>query len=136
MASRSKADLNLTLTHAYDKAAEEYRCKYPNEPQPFITCTYRSNVEQQALYDIGRRIKGKKVTNAGPRQSPHNHNPSFAFDIAFITLQKKLSWDPKLFENFAEIIKSISSSVVWGGDWKTFKDRPHFELNNWKEKIK
>lgn len=30
---------------------------------------------------------------------------------------------------FKEAAKILSIPVDWGGDWKTFKDTPHFELN-------
>lgn len=72
------------------------------------------------------------MTNAKAGQSPHNFNPSFAFDIAFITVEKKISWNEKYFKLFANCIKEVSSVVSWGGDWKGFRDTPHFELLNWK----
>jgi peptidoglycan L-alanyl-D-glutamate endopeptidase CwlK len=25
--------------------------------------------------------------------------------------------------------KELGVSIVWGGDWRTFKDGPHFELD-------
>jgi peptidoglycan L-alanyl-D-glutamate endopeptidase CwlK len=127
MASRSKDDLNESLSQAYDMACAEYARKYPNDPQPFITCTYRSNEEQNRLYSQGRTTPGKIVTNAKAGQSKHNSLPSKAFDIAFITLDKKLSWSDKYFIQFAEIIKGISSVIDCGCYWK-FKDSPHFEL--------
>ncbi len=127
MASRDKADLNTTLVEAYEMACKEYLRLYPDFPQPFITCTYRSNEEQDKLYAQGRTSPGKIVTNAKAGQSKHNSNPSKAFDIAFITVDKKLSWDDKHFVRFAEIIKKISSVIDCGCYWK-FKDSPHFEL--------
>ncbi len=127
MASRRKEDLRIELANAYDKAANEFHVQYPNEPQPFITCTFRSNEEQDKLFN-----SKPKVTNAKAGQSPHNFNPSFAFDIAFITVDKKVSWDDKLFKKFAAIIKQQSVLVDWGGDFKVFMDGPHFELKNWK----
>lgn len=131
MASRDKKDLRLELVQGYDKACAIYLEKYPNEPQPFITCTYRSNEEQNQLY-----TKVPKVTNAKAGQSPHNYNPSFAFDIAFITVEKKVSWNEKYFAKFAECLKQVSDVVSWGGDWKGFRDTPHFELKDWKTYIK
>lgn len=131
MASRDKKDLNIELVYAYDKAAEKYKALYPNLPQPFITCTFRSNEEQNELYN-----KKPKVTNAKAGQSPHNYNPSFAFDIGFIGSDKKMDWNPKLFKSFADLIKYESTLVSWGGDWISFKDAPHFELKNWKTLIK
>lgn len=128
MASRDKKDLRIELVNAYNEASDLYKSLYPNMPQPFITCTYRSNEEQNMLYN-----KVPKVTNAKAGQSPHNYNPSFAFDIAFITVDNKISWSSKYFKMFADCIKS--DVVSWGGSWINFKDAPHFELKNWKTYI-
>lgn len=127
MASRDKKDLRNELVNGYDLAIKRYKELYPNAPQPFITCTFRSNEEQNILFN-----KTPKVTNAKAGQSPHNFNPSFAFDIGFIGLDKKMDWSLKLFLNFANIITSIDSNIDWGGNWIRFKDAPHFELKDWK----
>ena len=127
MASRDKKDLRNELVNGYDLAIKRYKELYPNAPQPFITCTFRSNEEQNILFN-----KRPKVTNAKAGQSPHNFNPSFAFDIGFIGLDKKMDWSLKLFLNFANIITSIDSNIDWGGNWIRFKDAPHFELKDWK----
>jgi peptidoglycan L-alanyl-D-glutamate endopeptidase CwlK len=130
MASRDKKDLRLELVQAYEKGLAKYIALYPNEPQPFITCTYRSGEEQNKLYN-----STPKVTNAKAGQSPHNYNPSFAFDIGFIGVDKKMDWNTKLFTNFANCVKLVSDVIVWGGDWLKFKDAPHFELKAWKTYI-
>lgn len=135
MASRSKSDLNEILVDAYDKACAEYLRLYPNRPQPFLTCTYRSNDEQTALYASGRTKPGKIVTHAVAGQSAHNFNPSAAFDIAFIRLDNKLDWNKELFQIFAEIIVRIQPLVEWGGSWTKFSDRPHFQLKDWRKYI-
>jgi len=40
---------------------------------------------------------------------------------------------PRLLTNIAAAIKAAAVAenvpVVWGGDWRTFKDMPHFELD-------
>ena len=125
MASRDKKDLRPELVQAYEKAVDEYKRLYPNEPQPFITCTYRSGEEQNKLYN-----QVPKVTNAKAGQSPHNYNPSFAFDIAFIGLNKKVVCTAKYFKMFADCIES--DVVSWGGNFKSFVDMPHFELKMWR----
>lgn len=136
MASRDKKDLNEILVDAYEKACAEYLAIYPNAPQPFITCTYRSNDEQNALYAIGRTKKGKKITNAQATQSPHNYTPSAAFDIAFITIKKTLDWSEKNFRNFATIISKAQPLVVCGIDFHSLPDAPHFELKEWRKYVK
>lgn len=130
MASRDKRELRVELVKAYDLAIIRYKELYPNDPQPFITCTFRSNEEQNILFN-----KRPKVTNAKAGQSPHNFNPSFAFDLGFITLDKKMDWTPRLFLNFSNIITSIDSNIDWGGNWIKFSDKPHFELKGWKNLI-
>lgn len=44
----------------------------------------------------------------------------------------QVSWDWPLYRNLAPIIKEAARlenvPIVWGGDWKTFKDGPHWEL--------
>jgi len=131
MASRDTNDLHVILSAAYYKAIDTYKHLYPNEPQPFVTCTFRDNDEQNELYKLG-----PKFTRAKAGQSPHNYRPSLAFDIAFITLNKKLDWNIKLFKKFADILNKIEPRIEWGGSWIEFKDGPHFELNGWKNYIK
>lgn len=126
MATRDINDASPKLKEAYLWAKAEYQRLYPNEPQPFLTCVYRSNEEQAQLYAQGRTAKGKIVTNAKPGQSKHNKKPSDAFDIAFITVAKTLSWDNKHFKRFADLIKT--KRIKWGGDFKSIKDAPHFEI--------
>ncbi len=125
MASRDKKDLREDVREAWQASAAEYKLAHSGEPQPFLTCTYRSSAEQDALYAIGRTKPGKKVTNAKAGQSNHNSNPSRAFDIGF-QQGGKLFWDNHFFERFAVIAKSHGLS--WGGDWTGgFRDKPHFE---------
>ncbi len=135
MASRSKQDLNEILVDAYDKACAEYLLQYPNLPQPFITCTYRSKDEQNVLFEQGRSVKGSKVTNAKGGESPHNYNKSAAFDIAFVGLNKKLDWSKGNFRKFADIIVKIQPLVVCGIDFKSLPDAPHFELKDWRKYV-
>lgn len=134
MPSRNINDLHPTLSAVYQQAEKTWQQRYPERPQPFLTCTFRNGKEQNELYYIGRTRPGKKVTNARAGESPHNYMPSFAFDIAFITVTKKLAWDEALFRDFAGIVAEISNEVFWGGNFTSLKDAPHFELKNWKQK--
>jgi len=126
--SRDLKDLHIVLQAAYLAAERKFNNDFP-EVNVIRTCTYRNNAMQQVYFN-----KRPKITNARPGESPHNYNPSFAFDIAFIR-NRKLDWSPKYFKAFADIIKGINSDIVWGGDWVRFKDAPHFELKNWRAKL-
>ena len=126
--SRDLKDLHIVLQAAYLAAERKFNNDFP-EVNVIRTCTYRNNAMQQVYFN-----KRPKITNARPGESPHNYNPSFAFDIAFVR-NRKLDWSPKYFKAFADIIKSISNDVEWGGDWVRFKDAPHFELKNLRAKL-
>lgn len=45
----------------------------------------------------------------------------------------EVRWDWPLYHKIAEAMKRASKAlgvpIVWGGDWKSFKDGPHFELD-------
>lgn len=100
--------------------------------------TLRTFAEQDALYQIGRtklydnngRRLGK-VTNARAGQSFHNYG--LAFDIVLLT-GKSASWDTvKDFDSDgeADLMECVNiakkAGFSWGGDFRNFPDRPHFE---------
>ncbi len=105
-----------------------------------ITQGLRSVEEQNKLYAKGRTKTGKKVTHAKGGQSIHNYG--FAVDICLIINGKTASWDTaKDWDNdqvsdWYECVKIFAKyGWEWGGNWKNFKDLPHFEkrgYNNWK----
>ena len=92
----------------------------------------RTFAEQDALYAQGRTKPGKKVTNAKGGQSIHNYG--LAVDIVLILDGKTASWDEKSdFDrdqqsDWIEVVTEFKrAGFSWGGDWRTFKDMPHFE---------
>jgi peptidoglycan L-alanyl-D-glutamate endopeptidase CwlK len=109
-----------------------------------ITQGLRTIQEQDALYAIGRTIIGKKVTNAKGGESVHNYG--FAVDICLIIEDKIASWDTvKDWDNdkiadWYECVKIFAKQGWdWGGNWKKFKDLPHFDkkgFNDWKKLAK
>jgi len=127
------------LQKVWYEAEARYRTLFPNLAQPFLTCTYRSPEEQDILFNqpFDKKDNDKDgkidepdecVTHARGGQSYHNSYPSKAFDIAFKTKDGKLSWNLDNFICFANIVKEINPKVIWGGNFKKFKDSAHFEL--------
>lgn len=88
-----------------------------------VTQALRTFEEQNNLYAIGRTVNGDRVTNAKGGQSYHNYG--LAFDIVPIINGKAIWNNHKIFEDFAKIAKA--KGWKWGGNFTTFKDRPHFE---------
>lgn len=96
---------------------------------------YRSNELQDKLFN-----QKPKVTNAKGGQSIHNYG--LAFDIVLLYDNdgngtfEEASWsmirdyDKDSIADWMEVTNYFKSKGwQWGGDWKNFKDNPHFEMN-------
>ncbi len=102
-------------------------CKFDSW-QLFVTEGYRSSERQNWLYAQGRTRPGKIVTYLKGTKS--SHYSGLAVDVAFKNWYGKVSYDYNLFSKANKIAKELG--IQWGGDWKNFKDYPHFfikELN-------
>lgn len=92
-----------------------------------VTQGLRTWEEQDALYAKGRTVPplGKIVTKAKGGYSYHNFG--LAFDIVVLDAVGKADWNTAhpSWQRAAELGKSLG--LEWGGDWKTFKDVPHFQ---------
>ncbi|MGQ0794441.1 MAG: M15 family metallopeptidase [Deltaproteobacteria bacterium] len=89
-----------------------------------ITSALRTFEEQAALYAIGRTKPGKRVTNAKPGQSWHNFG--LAFDVVPLVNGKAI-WNSPFWSKIGELGRRCA--LQWGGDFKSFKDLPHFEYH-------
>lgn len=109
----------------------------------------RTDAEQDALYSLGRtkvnpdgkssrKPMGNIVTNAKGGQSIHNY--ALAFDIVLMYdnnndgVFEEVSWnmlkdgDHDGIADWQEMITFFKSrGYEWGGDWRSFKDNPHFQ---------
>lgn len=99
-----------------------------------ITCTYRDDEAQNALYARGRTIltengqKVGKVTNARGGQSMHNYR--LAFDCVPLRDGKPV-WGTTganllLWMRVGNIGEGVG--LEWAGRWKTFREYPHFQF--------
>ena len=95
-----------------------------------FTQTLRTIAEQDALYAQGRTKPGKIVTNAKGGQSIHNYG--LAFDIVILYDKdgngtfETASWDEN--QHWKKVVAFFKSEGwVWGGDFKSLYDAPHFE---------
>lgn len=89
----------------------------------FITCTRRTFEEQAALWAIGRSQPGRIVTYSTAGTSKHEFG--LAFDVAFKGKDLYPS-DAKLWARLGAIGEECG--LDWGGNFKKFKDKPHFQL--------
>ena len=110
----------------------EINSKLPKNVRLRFAYTLRTVKEQNDLYAIGRTKAGKIVTNAKGGQSIHNYG--LAFDIVILyDKDNNGTFETAVFDNkdpyFIKVKDYfISKGWEWGGDWKNFKDYPHFQL--------
>lgn len=90
----------------------------------------RTWAEQDALYAEGRTKPGKIVTNCPGGKSYHNFG--LAVDAVPSINGLDQAWEPDWNENHPTWKRMVavgeSLGLNAGGDWRTFKDWPHFQL--------
>lgn len=99
-------------------------------------CVYRSNAEQNALYQQGRTTPGHIVTWAKPGHSKHNRMAgdlpaSHAGDYYPLVNGKLAGKRPHshflLWQRMGAL--AVAAGLEWGGNWKSKKaDFPHFQF--------
>lgn len=129
------AKLHPSVRTEVTKIIEECDRELTGRAKVRITQGLRTIEEQNLLYNQGRTLPGKKITNAKGGQSIHNYG--LAVDICLIIDGKEASWDTKKdwdndqVADWYECVKIFAKNGwEWGGNWKTFKDMPHFEKRN------
>lgn len=92
-----------------------------------VTCTFRTNAEQEALYAQGRSKPGKKVTNARAGQSLHQYR--VALDLyPMVNGKPDFSGQAPEWHQIAAVFKK--HGFEWAFEWKKFKEMPHFQMTD------
>ena len=91
-----------------------------------------SKIDFKVLEGVRSVARQRELVQKGASQTMKSrHIRGFAVDIApFVAGQ--IRWDWPLYFQLAATVKQaakdVGVSVEWGGDWKTFKDGPHWQL--------
>ena len=83
----------------------------------------------------GLRSKTRQIelVNKGASKTLNSrHITGHAVDVVAL-IGGSVRWDWPLYDKIAKAFKQsakeLNIPIVWGGDWKNFKDGPHFELD-------
>lgn len=72
------------------------------------------------------------VAQGKSQTSNSRHLTGHAVDLC-VLINGKADWTFSNYQKLAAIVKAAAEregvAIVWGGDWKTLKDGPHFELD-------
>lgn len=126
---RSEKNIATLLPKMQAKAREVMKMAAARGATTGIRCLIlsgtRTYAEQDELY---RQIP--RVTKAAGGQS--NHNFGIAFDIGLFKGSKYLTGsskaEDKAYSDFAAAVKQSIPHLEWGGDWRSFKDPPHYQF--------
>jgi peptidoglycan LD-endopeptidase CwlK len=95
-----------------------------------------AQVDLMVLEGVRAKARQEQLFNAGASQTMKSrHLTGHAVDLGAY-VDGEVRWDWPLYSKIADAVKAaaaeLSVPIEWGGDWKKFKDGPHFQLP-WKE---
>lgn len=92
-----------------------------------ITDGLRTNEQQEYLYSLGRTNGGKIVTNvANCLNNESRHCTGEAIDVVAM-VNGKIDYAKTDYVKLSTLISDFNWN--WGGNWTSFPDKPHFEIN-------
>jgi len=106
---------------------------------------HRSPAEQNDLFMKGRAIVDGKVQivdsdevvtyrDGYEKISLHNELPALAVDVMpYFSEEPHIRWtDIDSLQRFGHYVKGMADGlnieIEWGGDWRSFKDYPHYQI--------
>ena len=92
-----------------------------------------TEVDFVVLEGLRTKERQEQLLKAGASKTMNSrHITGHAVDLG-AWVGKEVRWDWPLYAKIATAMKQsaieLNAPIVWGGDWRTFKDGPHFELN-------
>ena len=91
-----------------------------------------SDLDFTVLEGIRSVERQKQLVSQGASKTMNSrHITGHAVDLAPM-IAGEVRWDWPLYHKLAKIVKSAAADekvpLQWGGDWRAFKDGPHWEL--------
>ena len=91
-----------------------------------------TTVDFAVLEGVRSKARQEQLVKAGASQTMNSrHLTGHAVDLgAYVS--GSVRWDWPLYHKIADAVKQAAAElgvpIEWGGDWRTFKDGPHFQL--------
>ena len=95
-----------------------------------------SSLDFTVLEGLRTPARQRQLFNQGATKTLNSrHLTGHAVDLAPM-VGGTVRWDWPLYHQLAAVVKAAAKAenvpITWGGDWRTFKDGPHWELP-WKQ---
>ena len=91
-----------------------------------------SSLDFTVLEGLRTLARQKQLMDLGATKTMNSrHLTGHAVDLAPM-VGGTVRWDWPLYHQLADVVKAAAKAenvpIQWGGDWRTFKDGPHWEL--------
>lgn len=139
LANRIKASIPAASTAAPPAkfrlgATSQARLKgvHPNLVKVVEEAIKRTPIDFTVLEGLRTKERQKQLVAKGASKTMNSyHITGHAVDIAPL-VDGKVTWDWKYYNQLAPVIKQVAKelgvNITWGGDWKSFKDGPHWQI--------
>lgn len=119
-----------------DKSRAKLQGVHPDLVRVVKRAAAISDLDFTVLEGLRTLARQKELfANGATRTMKSRHLDGHAVDLAPM-LGGKISWDWPLYARLSKIVKAAAAAekvaIEWGGDWKTFRDGPHWQLP-WKQ---
>lgn len=114
-----------------DKSLEKLKGVHPDLVSVVKLAIDLTEVDFVVLEGLRSKDRQRELVNKGASKTMNSrHITGHAVDLgAYVG---EIRWDWPLYDKIAKAMKEaayqINVKIEWGGDWKSFKDGPHFQL--------
>lgn len=113
------------------RSIERLKGVHPDLVSVVMLAIERTDVDFLVTEGLRTKERQRELVAAGASKTMNSrHITGHAVDLAAYV--NGIRWDWPLYEKIAKAMKQaayeLNIKIEWGGDWKSFKDGPHFQL--------
>lgn len=121
--------MSFTLS---DRSRRRLAGVHPDLVRVVVHAILITPVDFAVLEGVRGLKRQRELIAAGASKTENSrHLTGHAVDLGAI-VQGKVRWDWPLYHRIADAMKAAAAHesvpLEWGGDWRSFKDGPHFQL--------
>ena len=118
------------------KSKERLKGVHPDLVRVVERAIQTTDVDFTVLEGLRTATRQQQLVKSGASKTMRSrHLTGHAVDLAAV-VGGEIRWDWPLYAKIAKAVKQAAADVKvpieWGGDWRTFKDGPHWQLP-WKQ---
>lgn len=114
------------------KSKERLKGVHPDLVRVVERAIQLTEVDFTVLEGLRTAARQQQLVKSGASKTMRSrHITGHAVDLA-ATIDGEIRWDWPLYHKIAKAVKQAAAElkvpIEWGGDWRSFKDGPHWQL--------